>query len=262
MKHTIHSVKVIVLTAFVMISFFACQKNDSKPTPRVEKYSISAFPGYNISGSATFKEILNSDSVMLTIRLQGKDVTNLTSFPVFIREGTSLENGKVKFEIGNYDGSKSSLEKDIPVSYDDLTGMNASISIYRNQSDLKTVIGQGELGSNKFYQPYTLYNPINLSMVQGQFRVYKRSAGTYLVIKTNLEDLDSLCIGHPHPAGVFKADGYPDTNFDLNPVADSSGISSTSLPNHSFDEMIHYDGSIKVVCSETVQVPLAQGKFK
>lgn len=260
MKRSIRLLEGCLLLALTLFAFSACQKNGSNPVPRETQYQIVSYPGYNVSGTATFKEVINADSVWVTIKLQGSTVSDVTSFPIYIREGTSLENGDKKFDLGNFDGSKGTLTKEIALSYDELNNFNGSIAVYRNPTDVSTLIAQGELGINGIYKSYTMHFP-GSSDINGVFRVYKRGNGTYVVIKNTFDNLDTLCAGHPHPAGVFKANGAPD--FQLNPVADSSGISATALDNHTFDEMTHYQGSIKVLCSDAVQsFVLSQGEFK
>lgn len=260
MKNSMSLLKSVFLVSLVLIGLSACQKNDSNPTPREKQYQIKTYPGFDVSGMATFKEILNVDSVMVTIKLQGTTVSDVTSFPVYIREGTSLENGPVEFDLGNFDGSEGTLTKEIGLSFDELENLNGSLVVYRNPNDTKTIIAQGELGINKVYKSYSMHFPTS-SDINGQFRVYKRDNGAYIVIKNTFNNLDTLCEGHPHPAGVYKTNGAP--AFDLNPVADSNGVSATSLPDHTFDEMTHYDGYIKVLCSEDVEsFVLSQGEFK
>ena len=247
------------LTAVIaLFSLSACQKNDSSTTPRVKTYNIVGYPGYNVSGTATFKEVLNTDSVMLTVNLQGSDVTNVSLFPLYIREGTSLEKGPVKFKLGNLDGSVGSLQKELNLSFSDLLNLNGSLDIYRNTTDTNQVIAQGEIGANEIFKSFNMYSPLDANKINGQFRVYKRATGAYIVI--GIDTAVAKIGGMSHPARVYKSDGTRD--FDLSDVSATTGVSSTSVTDHTFDDLIHYTGMIKVLESQDMQdVTISQGKF-
>lgn len=251
----------LLIAGIALFSLSACQKNDSSPNPRTKTYTIQTYPGFDVKGTATFTEILNTDSVKLDVKLQGSSVTNVSLFPVLIREGTSLENGPLKFEIGNLDGSVGTLEKDLNISFSDLLNFDGSLDVYRNTTDTNSVIAQGEIGANEVFTSYNMYDPLNTTQMNGQFRIYKRSTGAYLVVGLDTSLLNTNDVIDSHPARVYKADGTRD--FDLSDVSGTSGISSTNITDHTYDDLIHYDGSIKVLLSQDIQdVTISQGQFK
>lgn len=250
----------ILLLGTFFFTLSSCSDDDgAKPVPREQSYKVTAYGSNEISGTANFKEVLNTDSVQVTIKLQGKDINNLSALPVKIRQGTSIESGEVLFDLGSYNGAEKELVKTIKLSYDDLVKLNASIGVYNpNNSD---ILAQAEIGSNSTYESYTMTNPTTNEM-NGQFRIYKREKGSYVVIHIGLEGLATACEGVDHPAKVLDADGIPDTDIVLNPVADSNGVSATHLSEQAYEDLTKYNGSINVYCSESLLVKtISQGNF-
>lgn len=251
----------VLIAATALFSLSSCKKNDSSPAPRTKTYNIQTYPGYSVSGTATFTEVLNKDSVKIDVKLSGSSVTNVTLFPVLIRQGTSLENGPLQFNVGNLDGNIKELQNELNISFDDLLNFNGSIDVYRNTTDTNSVIAQGEIGANEIFTSYNMYDPLNTTQMNGQFRIYKRSTGAYLVIGLDTSKIQTNGVIASHPARVYKADGTRD--FDLSDVSGTSGISSTNITDHTYDDLVHYSGMVKVLLSQDMQdVTISQGPFK
>jgi hypothetical protein len=257
MKTTMGLLKGMLIMAVVVTGFSACQKNDSTPTPLHKQYKITSYGDDSnpISGTAKFTEVLNADSVKVSIQLQG--VSQDGSYPVYIRQGTSIENGPVAYNLGFVDGRNPTLNAVIPMSFSNLIKYNGSIDIYRNPNDTVTIVAQSEIGANEVYKAYKMADPQSGNQ-NGQFRVYQRNGGAYVVIRL---DTALVALGDvPHPARVYKADGSRD--FDLTDVS-PMGISTSNVTAHTYDELTHYTGMIKVLQSADVQdVTLSEGQFK
>lgn len=255
--HTLLKPVICGLVALAALS--SCSKNDSDNTPLNKTYKITAYNSTSqISGTLAVKEVLNTDSVWLTLQLQGTSSDG--SYPVFVRQGTSIENGPVAYDLGFVDGQNPILAKEIPMSFSDFIKYNGCIDIYRNPNDLATIVAQAEVGANETYKAFDMVSP-NLpnNPINGQFRIYKRSTGAYLVIKVDTS-ATGMGLGMSHPARVYKSDGTRD--FDLSDVSDSSGVSATTITDHSFDALSSYSGSIKVLQSGQVQdFIISQGTF-
>lgn len=257
MKNAMKLLNGGLFIALTMISLSACQNNDSNPTPRTKQYTISPYGQSNISGTAKFLEVLNTDSVQVTIQLQG--VSQDGSYPVYLRQGTSIENGPVAFDLGFVDGRSPTLTSTINLSFSQLLKYDGCIDIYRNPNDTVSIVAQSEIGANEIYKSFDLHDPLNQSKINGQFRVYKRPQGTSLIIRIDTSVAHTGDVSHP--ARVYKSDGTRD--FDLSDVSPTTGVSSTDLSDHSFDELTHYNGKIKVLLSQEIQdVTLSEGDFK
>lgn len=246
----------IVPTALVGIS--SCSKSDTPPVPQQKQYTISPYNSTSqISGTVNFTQVLNVDSVIVTVKLQG--VNQDGSYPVYIRQGTSLEDGPVAYNLGFVDGQNPTLTTEIPMVFSNLANYNGCLNVYRNPNDTVTIIAQSEIGENNVFKAYNMYNPGNTSQINGQFRVYQRSAGSYLVIR--IDTSVAHVGGVSHPARVYTSTG--DRAFDLNNVDSLSGVSATSLPDQPYSTLSAYPGSIKVLLSEAFQdVTISQGQFK
>lgn len=250
--------KQMLLALLALAGLSSCSKNDSDNTPLNKQYRITAFNATSqISGTLSVTEVLHTDSVLLMLQLQGTSPDG--SYPVYVRQGTSIEDGPVAFDLGFVDGENSTLSKEINMSFSDFIKYNGCLDIYRNPNDLHTIVAQSEIGSNETYKAFDMMNP-NLpnKPINGQFRIYKRGTGAYLVVKIDTATGDPGITAHP--ARIYKSDGSRD--FDLNDVADSSGVSATNITDHTFDELSNYSGSVKVLKSQDMQdVVLSQGSF-
>lgn len=253
----------LFLLATVAFTFTSCSNDDenAKPIPQKVSYDITAFGASQISGTAVFEEILNTDSTIVTITLNGDLINQTTNLPIAIHEGTSIENGDVKFDLGIYNGAQSSLIIRLPIAFGDLANFNGSITV----SSAGKILAQAEIGINADYKTIKMVNPENTGEQNGQARIYKRGTGSLLVIQLLTESLASqpdACKGVDHPAAILDADGLTDDSFTLTPVADSNGVSITELPNKAYKDFTKYNGSISVVCSETQQQKeISKGTF-
>ncbi len=251
MRKTIHLTSVILLA---LLGLASCSKDDHD-APRQKSYTIGSYGQSQITGTASFREVPGADSVQLTIQLQG--VSQDGSYPVLVRKGTSIENGEEAYDLGFVDGRSPTLTTSLPMSFSALLQYDGCIDIYRNPNDLQTIVAQSEIGTNETFKSFNLKNPLT-SELNGQFRVYKRGAGSYLVVRLDSSLADSVA---SHPARLYKADGTRD--LELNDVSSSTHVSATQLSDRSFDQLIHYDGLLKVLLAENAEdIAIAQGSFK
>lgn len=243
-----------VLLAATLLT--ACQKNDNNDNPLKIQYTIGPYQSSKISGTADFTEILHTDSVQLTIQLTG--VSQDGSYPVLLRKGTSIENGEVAFNLGFVDGKNPTLSTSINLPFSELLKYNGCIDIYRNPNDTVTIVAQSEIGANNVFKSYDMANPIT-SQPNGQFRIYKRDAGAYVVVR--IDSATAHIGGVPHPTRVYNAGGARE--FELENLSEVSGVSATTVTDHTFDELTHADYLIKVLQSDELQdVVLSQGVIK
>lgn len=260
MKPTNTLLKGALIAATALFSLSACQKSDNSPVARTKTYNIQTYANYNVSGTATFTEVLNTDSVKVDVKLSGSNVTDLTLFPVYIRQGTSLENGPRAFDLGNLDGGVKELQSEINLSFDDLLNFNGSLDVYRNTTDTTQTIAQAEIGANEVFKSYNLTSPNQQGQPQnGQLRIYKRATGAYLVVRV---DTSAFIGTEPHPARVYQADGIT-KDFDLNDLGGETGISATTVTDNTYDDLTKTKRIVKVFESATsLDVTISQGTIQ
>lgn len=258
MKTSRNGLCMVFLAGVAMAGFSSCNKSNTAPVPQQKQYTISPYNSSSqISGTVNFTQVLNADSVMVTVKLQG--INQDGSYPVFIRQGTSLEDGAVAFNLGFVDGANPTLIREIPVSFSDISAYNGCLNVYRNPNDTVTIVAQSEIGINNVFKSYNMYNPANTSQINGQFRVYQRSQGSYLVIR--IDTSAAHLGGVSHPARVYTAAGL--RAFDLANVDSVSGVSVTTLQDQPFNTLSNYPGTIRVLLSQNFQdVTISQGSFK
>lgn len=254
MKTPIKLSALVVLLAGTLLT--ACQKNDSNDNPLKIQYTIGPYQSSKISGTVDFTEVLHTDSVQLTIQLTG--VSQDGSYPVLLRKGTSIENGEVAFDLGFVDGRNPTLTKTINLPFSELIKYNGCLDIYRNPNDTVTIVAQSEIGANNTFKSYDMANPIT-SQLNGQFRIYKRDAGAYIVVR--IDSATAHTGGVAHPTRVYTAEGARE--FELEDLSHVSGVSATLVTDHTFDDLTHSSYLIKVLQSADLQdVVLSQGAIK
>jgi len=247
----------IFLLAVVAFTFASCNNDDgANPTPRTVTYDVNGYEASGITGKIKFTEVVNADSVSVLLTLNGQDINQYVHFPVVINKGTALEEGEELFPLGTFDGGKGSLQKAVNISYDDLVKLNGGVTIYSGSAD-KDVVAHAEIGVNKTFSAFSMKTVDGV--VNGQFRVYKRDTGSYLVIK--VDSIGNSCQGMDHPVYALN-NNEQDTTLQINPVADQDLISTTELPNHRYEDLTTYGGVLNVYCSEsnTLSV-ISKGKF-
>lgn len=247
-----------LMTGTPLFLLFSCNKSNVAPSPQQKVYTIRPYNSSSqISGTVTFTQVMNVDSVIVAVKLQG--VSQDGYYPVYIRQGTSLEDGPVAFNLGNFNGDSTSLTTKIPMAFSSLSTYNGCLNVYRSPFDTVTIKAQSELGTNSVFKSFNMYDPINTAQINGQFRVYQRSTGSYLVVR--LDTSVAQLGGVSHPARVYTSAGL--RAFDLNNVDSVSGVSATSLPDQPYNTLSVYNGTIKVLFSDSIQdVPISQGQFK
>lgn len=259
MKTTKDLLKGILIASVALFGLSACSKNDTKPTPLNKQYTISPYnQSSKISGTAKFTEILNTDSVKLTIQLSG--VSQDGSYPVYLRKGTSIENGEVAFNLGFVDGRNPKMDTTLPISFSNLIKYNGCIDIYRNPNDTVTIVAQSEIGSNETFKSYTLTNPnAQGNPENGQLRIYKRTNGAYMVVRV---DTSSFIGMDAHPARVYKADGIT-KEFDLTDVSPTTGVSATNITNLTYEDLTKTKRIVRVFESLlSLDVTISQGTIQ
>lgn len=258
MKTTKILLRGAILFSIALLGLSSCSKDDTKPTPLHKQYTISPYDQSGpISGSVNFKEILNTDSVKVTIQLTG--VSQDGSYPVYLRKGTSIENGPVAFDLGFVDGRNPTLDTTLPISFSNLIKFNGCLDIYRNPNDTVTIVAQSEIGSNEVFKSYILVSPnVSGNPQNGQLRIYKRTNGAYMVIRV---DSSAFLTTEAHPARVYKADGIT-KEFDLSDLS-PAGVSATPVTDHTYDDLTKTKRIVRIFQSLTaLDVTISEGTIQ
>ncbi|MCH7515300.1 MAG: CHRD domain-containing protein, partial [Bacteroidetes bacterium] len=116
------------------------------------QYTLNSATDPAINGTATFAERSNG-TTLVTIALVG--TTNGNEHLAHIHMNSATEGGGIVISLNVVDGgtgmSKTSvkeLDDMTEISYDEMINFDGYINVHNSESDLGTLIAQGDIGSN------------------------------------------------------------------------------------------------------------------
>ena len=123
-------------------------------TGNFQSYPLGAKSDPNISGTATFAERLNGET-LVTIDLNG--TTPGGDHPSHIHANTAVEGGGILVDLTNVNGETGLsitnidlLNDGTMIDYSDLTDIDGYINVHLSGADLATLVAQGDIGQNAF----------------------------------------------------------------------------------------------------------------
>ncbi len=121
-------------------------------TGNSKTYTLNTADVAGISGNATFKERVNG-TTLITLALDG--TPDGGSHPAHIHENNAATGGGIIATLNSVDGTTgisktqiSALNDGTQVSYTDLLSINGYINVHLSDSDLATIVAQGNIGAN------------------------------------------------------------------------------------------------------------------
>ncbi len=273
MKKTInHFISRTALLSFLfsMIFIVSCENNSEDPNPEPEppsetgnskSFSLFSTSTRSPLGTIKFSE-LDDNTTKVEISISGLDAS--ASHPAHIHNNSGAEGGGIAISLENVDGSSggsetiiSQLDDGTTVTYNDLINFDGHVNVHLNETDLSTLIAQGDIGPNEFTTNIEDYDiaAIGGSGIEGDITFVERVSGEILAI-ISLENTPS---GGDHPAhihfnSVASGGGIA---ISLNNLDGDNGISLTDISALddetpiSFSELTDFDGHVKVHLSPT-----------
>ncbi len=225
-------------------------------TGKSETYTLNPKSDPNISGTATFAERRNGNT-LVTIKLNGTSAGG--DHPAHIHMNTAVEGGGIVIDLTNVDGGSGMSMTNVkekndgtPITYDDLIDFNGYINVHNSANDLGTLIAQGDIGQNALTgmsMTYTL-NEQNNSGVSGSIKFEQRKNGATLVTIM----LSGTMAGGDHPAHIH--DGSVSSPggiaISLSNVDGATGMSMTNVTMKddqtaiTYNDLINYNGYAQV----------------
>ena len=138
---------------FCLLVLIGCNNDDD---PVVEKeltgekteFTISEFGDSGISGKVVLEEY-EDESTKVTIELSGTSDGN--SYPAHFHGGTAIDSKGIEILLNNVDGSTGKSETDVKsltggdnITYTELIEYDGSINIHKSDSELETIVAQGD----------------------------------------------------------------------------------------------------------------------
>jgi len=155
-----------LLALFVLPIFFltSCSNDDDAvPTPQeVSKtYQLASVADPNISGTAKF---IKNDDDSVTVELQLTGTPSGGQHPAHIHSNTAAEGGGIVRSLGTVDGDTgfstitfTELDDATAITYDDMIAFNGYINVHLSDTELGTIVSQGDIGQNELTGVSTVY---------------------------------------------------------------------------------------------------------
>lgn len=271
MKHSMNQLitKLSLQGIFVVLLFMtSCDNTSEEPEPElpIETGNKKEFVLFSAStglpgGSILFSE-MDDNSTKVVLSLTGLDAS--ANHPAHIHDNSGAKGGGIAISLGNVEGASgmsetiiSKLDDGTAISYNDLINFNGHVNVHLSESELGTLVAQGDIGPNEFttnIEDYDLFE-ISGSGVGGDVTFVERVSGEILAIIF----LEHTTAGGAHPAhvhlgSVASGEGI---SISLNPVNGDNGISLTDFTKLddetpiSFSQLKEFEGHVKVHLSST-----------
>ena len=228
----------------------------NKLTGNSQSYPLGAKSDPNISGTATFAERVNGET-LVTIELNGTTVGG--DHPSHIHANTAVEGGGIMVDLGNVNGETGlsltnidQLNDGTMVVYSDLTDFDGYINVHLSGTDLATLVAQGDIGQNAFTgnsEDYMLFSKTDPN-ISGTATFAERVSGETLVTI----ELEGTVDTGDHPSHIHANTAAEGGGIavDLQNVDGTSGISATNISELNdgtvitYTEMLDFNGYINV----------------
>jgi len=253
---------------FSLIVITACDKDDEEPglmppeeTGNEKSFNMILTSTQLPGGTIKFIE-LDDGTTKVEIKLSG--LSGSGSHPAHIHDNSGAEGGGIAISLENVDGSTgeseiivAALDNGTPITYEALIDFDGHVNVHLSESDLTTIVAQGEIGPNELTLNIEVYDlaEIGGSGVSGDITFVERVSGEILSIIS----LENTPAGGEHPAHIHLnsvATGG-DVAISLNPVNGDNGFSLTDFDQLNngtaitFAELQDFDGHVNVHLSAT-----------
>lgn len=244
----------------------SCSNDDEGGLPQITltgtnvNFTIGSISDPSISGTATFRE-RSDNSTLIEIRLNG---TSSGSHPAHIHLNTAAEGGGIAISLTNIDGSTgqsdtevTALDDGTPIVYGDLANFDGYINVHLSETDLATLIGQGDIGENALTgmsEDFDLFS-VSDPNISGEALFSERVNGEVLVsITLEGTSADGMHPAHIHLNTAAEGGGIAISLADVN---GENGTSNTNVTQQndgtpvSYSDLKDFNGYINVHLSET-----------
>ena len=224
------------------------------------------------SGIVIFSQRKNGESLAV---IQITNTINGEMHPAHIHNHTAVEGGTVAFTFNPVDGDTgisatnvAILDDSTPFLYSDISGFDGYINVHESETNIGTIISQGDIGENELTGVSKSYNLIEVDLpgVHGNAIFYERLNGEALAVIL----LENTTATDVHPAYMFSGEVTitGSTLFTFNPVDGETGVSRTNVSAldddtaFGYEDVLTVDGHIKVQLSSTQPTTIvAQGNI-
>ena len=263
------------LPSLIVFAFlFGCSEDDSpSATGRSEAFDLASVSGNNVQGSASFIE-RTDNVVQIDITISGTQQGD--NHPAHIHFESATEGGVIALSLNPIVGSSgtsttevTTLDNGAPVTYQELINFDGHLKIHLSESELGTVLSQGDIGGNALTgerESYALAE-VDFPGTSGTITFSERRNGLALAMVQIQNDLP----GTSHPTHLhLGAVGDGDVAKGLNRINGDTGLGFThmeALDNGSgisYEDLIVFDGFVRVhwgTGEDSLKLYIAQGNI-
>lgn len=220
-------------------------------------YDLGSVSDPAITGFATFIENTNGT---VTVELELSNTIEGEMHPAHLHFNTAAETGAIALTLGTVSGisgkstvTVSALDDGTPIDYNTLRNFDGYINVHQSESDLNTLVAQGDIGQNDLTGEVKFYNlsEVDLSGISGTANFFERNNGEALAVL----ELQGTTVGTSYLANLRENDVVTtgSITFTFNDVNGETGLSITNLSNldgttefFGFDALLEYNGHINI----------------
>lgn len=213
------------------------------------------------SAIVIFYERRNGESLAL---IQVTNAVNGEMYPAFIYNNSAVETGNIVFTFNPIDGDTGvsatnikALDDATAFLYSDIVNFDGHINISESQSNIGTIIAQGDIGENELTGVFKTYvlSEVDVPNVFGTATFYERYGGEALAVIY----LENTPANGVHPAFIYSNDVATTGSviFTFNPIDGDTGISKTNVSalddatEFVYEDVLTVNAHIKVQLSST-----------
>ena len=269
--------KLLMLALPIML-FTSCNEDDdfasaveeSNRTGTSVTYDLVSKSDPSISGTATFYQN-NDNSTFVKLNLQGTQDDAM--HPAHIHFNSAVESGDIAISLEPVDGitgfsstEVATLDDGTAITYEELLDFDGYINVHASESDLSTLVAQGDIGENVLTGESKSYdlNTKDVDGISGSVLFEQRMNGETLATIM----LDGTPDGGMHPAHIHmnSAAQGGDIAISFNPVNGTTGMSMTNIASLddgtaiTYSQVLNYDGYVNVhLSADDLGTLVAQG---
>jgi len=259
----------IFLAATAMM--VGCDSEDEiTPTGNSITYVLAERSNSGVSGTAELIE--NSDNT-ITVNLDLSGTPDGGMHPAHIHFNSAAESGGIAISLGMVNGNTgessvtfSTLDDGTPISYDELLTFDGYINVHLSESEIGTIVAQGDIGENVLTGEFVTYPLAERAVdgISGDITINERLNGEALAVIS----LTGTPDGGMHPAHIHMNTAVEGGGiaFTFNMVDGSTGMSMTNVDElddgtaFGYADVLTYDGYVNVHLSESeIGTIVAQG---
>ncbi|MBZ9779579.1 CHRD domain-containing protein [Psychroflexus sp. CAK8W] len=261
---------------FILGLLVASCDNDDSLNPVTDpvldniRYDLDERSESGVSGDAVFNEQADG-SVQLILEVEGTSAGNM--HPAHIHMNSAVEGGSIIVSLEPVDGETglsittfTSLDDGTPISFEDISELDAYINVHLSANDLGTIVAQGDIGQNELTGESKSYDLEERAVpgIAGSVLFEERMSGEALATIS----LGGTPDGGMHPAHIHMNSAVEGGGilYTFNPVNGTTGMSQSNVATLDdgsefvYADILEVDGYVNVhLSADDLGTIVAQG---